>query len=335
MPIQRVMDAGHSVFEFDASDAKQVTEAEKRFRELTAQGFWAVERNPQRVVPQFNPVRQFNPNTEETLFLLPLHGPAYEQPPSTIAQRIVIARLKESLSQSGLAEKLGVSRGAVGQWETGATEPSDANLRRLALETKVPFEWLATGRGVADFYPATPRAGTAIYLASELAHAVEAGGLKLAGAVEAGVFRAPEFETQKLKRAPVCPDFRYARASQHAWEVRGDGMNLAGIEDGSYVVATPLEEFKKKYGPLEDGSLVVVQRWRCGTESAERELSILEYHLAIADHIELRPRSTNKAHKPLFIPPPASELALFGEPDTKDKIQIIGVVLSVVRLLNP
>jgi transcriptional regulator with XRE-family HTH domain len=324
MPILSVLDhTGDSTFEFDAKNADAVAEARKRFKELAHKGFVAFERHAdgrQQIT------RELNLTAEETVFISPmLAGPWLTWPkpppplrPTTIAQRIALARWKKDLSQSDLAEKVGVTRGAVGQWETGATEPSDANLRRVATETDTSYEWLATGRGAVGYFQplkVPDRLGT--------------GGLELAGAVEAGVFRAPELEPEKLKRAPVWPDFRYARASQYAWEVRGDGMNLAGIEDGSYVVATTLEEFKKKYGPLKDGSLVIVQRWRGGTASAERELSILEYHFADADHIELRPRSTNKAHKSYFVRQLAAEDSGSGQP------QIIGVILAAIRPFYP
>lgn len=43
---------------------------------------------------------------------------------------------------------MGVSRGAVAQWEMEkGTAPSVVNLSQLAVRTGVAFEWLATGRG--------------------------------------------------------------------------------------------------------------------------------------------------------------------------------------------
>lgn len=62
--------------------------------------------------------------------------------------RIRRARTSTPLTQAGLARRLGVSRGAVTQWERrDGTHPSVEHLARIACETGVCFEWLATGRG--------------------------------------------------------------------------------------------------------------------------------------------------------------------------------------------
>jgi transcriptional regulator with XRE-family HTH domain len=64
------------------------------------------------------------------------------------AARIRRARLHANLTQTTLAEKVGVRRGAVAQWEmVDGTHPSISNLAQVAVCTGVRFEWLATGRG--------------------------------------------------------------------------------------------------------------------------------------------------------------------------------------------
>ncbi len=66
----------------------------------------------------------------------------------TPAQRIRLARRHAGLSQSALAQAVGVQRSAVSHWEaTMGKSPSAGHLRELALVTQVQFEWLATGRG--------------------------------------------------------------------------------------------------------------------------------------------------------------------------------------------
>ncbi len=62
--------------------------------------------------------------------------------------RIKMARRHRNLSQSRLAEAVGVQRSAVSHWEAplGKT-PTVNNLLKIAEVTKVQFEWLATGRG--------------------------------------------------------------------------------------------------------------------------------------------------------------------------------------------
>ncbi|BCT93143.1 hypothetical protein LYSHEL_21660 [Lysobacter helvus] len=70
--------------------------------------------------------------------------------------RIRHARTKATLTQTELARRLGVQRSAVTQWERSAgTTPSVSHLSQIASETRVCFEWLATGRG-----PPSPIDGT-------------------------------------------------------------------------------------------------------------------------------------------------------------------------------
>jgi len=62
--------------------------------------------------------------------------------------RIKMARRHPNLSQSKLAEAVGVQRSAVSHWEaTLGKTPTVNNLLKIAEITKVQFEWLATGRG--------------------------------------------------------------------------------------------------------------------------------------------------------------------------------------------
>lgn len=65
-----------------------------------------------------------------------------------LAARIRKARLGAHLSQSELARRLKITRGAVANWESASgVLPATERLQRIARETGVSFEWLATGRG--------------------------------------------------------------------------------------------------------------------------------------------------------------------------------------------
>ena len=57
------------------------------------------------------------------------------------------ARHQAGLSQQVLAERLGVTRGAVANWESAVAVPAARRLARIANVTGVSYEWLATGRG--------------------------------------------------------------------------------------------------------------------------------------------------------------------------------------------
>lgn len=59
-----------------------------------------------------------------------------------------MARRCRQLSQTALADAVGVQRSAVSQWEASlGKNPTLKNLRKVAEITAVQFEWLATGRG--------------------------------------------------------------------------------------------------------------------------------------------------------------------------------------------
>lgn len=65
-----------------------------------------------------------------------------------MATRIRMARLRAGLTQGQLAERIGVTRSAVANWEISTRpKPNVANLVAIAIETNASFEWIATGRG--------------------------------------------------------------------------------------------------------------------------------------------------------------------------------------------
>lgn len=65
-----------------------------------------------------------------------------------LAMRIRTARRHANLCQQALADGVGVSRGAVSNWESPSPKwPTSENIVKIALVTGVTFEWLATGKG--------------------------------------------------------------------------------------------------------------------------------------------------------------------------------------------
>ncbi len=67
-------------------------------------------------------------------------------------ERVLEARRQAKLTQEALALELGVSRGAVSQWEVPhGTSPSVQNLIALAQRSGMALEYLATGRGPKMF----------------------------------------------------------------------------------------------------------------------------------------------------------------------------------------
>ena len=72
----------------------------------------------------------------------------------SMSTRIRKSRNQVALSQAALAQRIGVERSAVTQWERPqGTTPSVNHLAQIAVETGVCFEWLATGRGPSKAEP--------------------------------------------------------------------------------------------------------------------------------------------------------------------------------------
>jgi len=72
-----------------------------------------------------------------------------------IGLRIKNLREERGYSQGELARRVGVTQPTVSDWENNKTEPAVDNLRILATELEVFFEWLATGRGPQQYSPQT------------------------------------------------------------------------------------------------------------------------------------------------------------------------------------
>jgi transcriptional regulator with XRE-family HTH domain len=65
-----------------------------------------------------------------------------------LADRVRSARRAAKLTQTGLADRVGVTPSAAAQWEhPHGTSPGVHRLQAIAAATGVTFGWLATGRG--------------------------------------------------------------------------------------------------------------------------------------------------------------------------------------------
>ncbi len=51
-------------------------------------------------------------------------------------------RVNAKLKQQDLADKLGVSRSTVGNWESGKTSPTSVQLQKISLLTGVPMDFI-------------------------------------------------------------------------------------------------------------------------------------------------------------------------------------------------
>lgn len=63
----------------------------------------------------------------------------------TLADRLRKSRMLADIEQGDIAERIGVARTTVSNWENGRSEPSATYFVRWSQEVEVSLEWLAEG----------------------------------------------------------------------------------------------------------------------------------------------------------------------------------------------
>lgn len=180
-----------------------------------------------------------------------------------IKDRIRQARKKADMSQTALAEYTGVTRAAVGLWESGATVPRRDVMEKIASATGETVQWLEHG-------------------IDEASHP-KFRGLYAVGEVAGGLWKEGSAEFKPIG-VPVAPHPDYPPQWQRLYIVRGNSVNKV-VSDGEYVHCVDVG-----YSGIspQHGDLVVVRRM---------EHSMAEYTakrlLQQEGHWFLRPESTD------------------------------------------
>lgn len=65
---------------------------------------------------------------------------------STFGTRLKEKRLERRLTQAAIANKVGVKRSAVSQWESDETQPKGKNLTKLCKILDCDIDWIQTGK---------------------------------------------------------------------------------------------------------------------------------------------------------------------------------------------
>lgn len=248
----------------------------------------------------FQPSRQYPGMIEEPKSVLQ----------SRLAERLELLKLKPA----PLAKTLGLSDSFIRDILRGKTKsPRADSFEKLAAALETTADYLL---GKTD----SP---------SILAPAVAISGPRpvFAGDVQAGRFLAVDEFNQDPDGVPewVLSQPQYAQVRQYAWRARGDSMDKAGIHDGMWIVGADAADFIDRYGDIESGELVVVERTRF--QGAERELTVKEVRF-YRDRYELHPNSSNPEHKPIIVP---HDHSVSGD---GEEVKIIGVVLTAYTNLR-
>jgi DNA-binding XRE family transcriptional regulator len=151
--------------------------------------------------------------------------------------RIFKARNDAKMTQDALAAAVGVTRGAVAQWESGDVRPRHTTMLKIAAATGKSIAWLETG-GDKD--------GSAI-------------GMPVVGEVAAGMWREGTVYFPTYIQ-PVAPSPEYPAHAQRLYRVSGTSIDRVAA-NGEYLHAVDVQ-----LGGIhpENGDLVIVRRMQHG-----------------------------------------------------------------------
>lgn len=158
-----------------------------------------------------------------------------------ISERIRLARTGKNMTQEALGKSLGVTRGAVAQWESGKTRPRHDTIRAISIVTEKSEQWLEYG--------------------IEEDH----GMLMVTGIISGDTWRSKQYQFDQYLE-PLIPLPLYPRIYQHLWKVQGNSCDLVA-QDGDYLHAIAIEATNL---PPQNNDLLVIKR----TEQGKAEYTV-------------------------------------------------------------
>ena len=241
---------------------------------------------------------------------------AKESTPTDIARgkRLAALRRAHNLGQAEVAASIGVSRGAVGNWESGGGM-SPENEAALARFFSIPTGKLLdspANEGVISSGGNTKM---------ELKQLPPPIGIPYVGVTEAGAFRMVDLHSDEpTEYVKTSHDHRFPHARHMAFRVIGDSMDLAGILPGDTIIAV---DWVDSGATFREGQKVIVERSRDG--GMTKETTIKELHIR-ADGFDLVPVSSNPKHERFFVPR--------GDADNGVEIRVVALVVSRIEVYS-
>ena len=207
--------------------------------------------------------------------------------------RLSILRKRSGLTQSGLAERMGVEQPTVQRWETGKREPTLEQILRLAE--------------ILEVEPAA--------LFDPLVAAAIGPRLYIKGVVAAGVWRtAMELASTDWQTFTGRADIVAKPEQRFGLRVVGDSMNEI-YPDGTILECVSVFDERTEIAP---GRRVIVMRTNTG---GEREATVKEL-VEQDSELWLVPRSTNPIHQPIRLAHPDLDIV---------EVQITAIVVASIR----
>ncbi|WP_139652771.1 LexA family protein [Raoultibacter phocaeensis] len=193
----------------------------------------------------------------------------------SIASNIRELRTSRDWTQEQLAEKIGVTRSTVTQWETGWSQPRMGAIEKLAAA----FEITAADIVAEKSQRIAPRGASPV-------EGMDGGYVPLRGRVHAGPFSYPE-NLEAREELVLVPQFLIDDDPDvYACEVEGDCMNKVYPEKNCVIVVSPNKE------PL-NGSIAVVSIDGCD--------AVVRRMYRTRNTLVLSPESYNDEHKDIVI----------------------------------
>lgn len=226
-----------------------------------------------------------------------------------IGARIRHVRNILGLKQAGFGRLIGVSGGAVSNWERNEGIKTE-NLMLISKRTGVAIDWLAEGKGrepqsKADLVPLT--SGTA----GEIA--VTSAPIK--GTVAAGMWLESDDENHDNMSVPIVPG-GYVKLDQFAYRVSGSSADLLKIFDGDFVICVSFSSVRPS--PQQNDVVVVEQRRGDLVERTCKQVRITP-----AGAIELWPRSSDPRYQ-----------SPIDYKNGSDSVEIVALVVGAYRPIS-
>lgn len=146
-------------------------------------------------------------------------------------------------------------------------------------------------------------------------------GLPFGGFIEAGTFRRVDM-LPAGRTIPAPPIAGHPDVRQVAFIVRGPCLDQIGIRENMIAVGYEADDFVRVFGGIPEDAIAVVRRTRDNRAEAELSIGVVRY---FADRVEVQPRSSNPAARPVILPRPSTGDA--------DEPRIVAIVKQAVLAL--